>query len=117
MSEAFVTELMKIEDTAPVSKPVWLISSVCAALADNYLLLFLTSKTGNFAIVALFSIVASYACAILGDKLRRFSMPAAYYTHGMLDCMEKKLFWKIGPQLIGIMSGQVVAWGAFFFFF
>jgi hypothetical protein len=112
-----MTELMKAEDNAPVSKLVWLISAVCIALADNYLLLVLTSKTGNFTIVALSSIVVSYVFALLGDKLRRFSMPTAYYTHGMLDCMEKKLFWKIGPQVIGITLGQIGVWGGFFFFF
>jgi hypothetical protein len=112
-----MTELMKIEDTTPVSKPVWLILSVAAALADNYLLLVLTSKTGNFFITAICSVVVSYVFAILGDKLRMFSMPTAFYTHGMLDCMEKKLFWGIGPQIIGIILGQIAVWGTFFVFF
>ena len=112
-----MTELMKMGETAPVSKLVWLILAVAVAVADNYLLLVLTSKPGSFLITAMCSITVSYLFAILGDRLRMFSMPAAFYTHGMLDCMEKKLFWRIGPQVIGIILGQVAAWGTFFFFF
>jgi hypothetical protein len=112
-----MTELMKIEHIAPVSKLVWLILSVATALVDNYLLLVLTSKAGNFSIASICSIVVSYVFAIVGDKLRTFSMPSAFYTHGMLDCMEKKLFWRIGPQIIGIMLGQIALWGTFFIFF
>ena len=112
-----MTELMKNEEAAPVSNLVWLILSVAAAIADNYLLLVLTSKVGNFSIASICSIAVSYVFAIWGDKLRMFSMPTAFYTHGMLDCMEKKLFWRIGPQIIGIMLGQIAIWGTFILFF
>jgi hypothetical protein len=112
-----MTELMKIEGTAPVSKLVWLILAVSVALANNYLLLVFTSKAGNFSIASICSIIVSYVFTIWGDKLRAFSMPAAFYTHGILDCMEKKIFWRIGPQVIGIMLGQLAVWGTFFVFF
>ncbi len=112
-----MTEFIRIEKAAPVSRIVWLIVSVAAAVAGNYLLLAVTTKTGHFLIAAICSIPLSYVFAILGEKLREFSMPDGFYAHGMIDCLREKLFWRIGPQITGIMLGQIVAWLIFYFLF
>lgn len=118
-----MTELMKCEDTAPSSKFVWLILAVAAAVAVNCLFLLLCSyedispNTNTLLITAKTSMPVSYFFALWGNKLRKFSQPSVLYTHGMLDCMEKKIFWAVGPQLIGIFLGQLAVWIPAFFYF
>jgi hypothetical protein len=49
--------------------------------------------------------------ALLGDAIRRFALPDAFYTTGgMGSILKTKLFWMIGPQAIGVLVG--VALGA-----
>lgn len=45
----------------------------------------------------------------IGDAMRRFVMPDAVFTSGgFFTLMGTKLFWKFGPQLIGLAAGVFV---------
>lgn len=47
--------------------------------------------------------------ALLGDAVRRFAHPdAVFTTGGMLSLVWIKLFWKVGPQLVGLVIGVAV---------
>lgn len=60
---------------------------------------------------ALVGSVLGTAGALLGDAIRRFALPDAFYTTGgMGSILKTKLFWMIGPQAIGVVIG--VALGA-----
>lgn len=44
--------------------------------------------------------------AVLGDAIRKFAQPDAVFTSGgMLQLIWVKVFWKVGPQLIGLVLG------------
>ena len=50
--------------------------------------------------------------AIIGDFLRKALMPDMIYTRGgFVGLLKAKLFWLVGPQLIGLVIGFVVAGG------
>jgi hypothetical protein len=42
----------------------------------------------------------------IGDAIRQFALPDSFYTSGgMGSIIKTKLFWAIGPQLIGLCIG------------
>lgn len=44
--------------------------------------------------------------ALLGDAIRKFAHPDAVYTSGgMFSLIGIKLFWMLGPQVIGLVIG------------
>lgn len=44
--------------------------------------------------------------AVLGDAIRKFAQPDAVFTSGgMLQLIWVKVFWRIGPQVIGLALG------------
>lgn len=44
--------------------------------------------------------------AVLGDAIRKFAQPDAVFTlGGMLQLIWVKVFWKVGPQVIGLVLG------------
>ena len=44
--------------------------------------------------------------AVLGDAIRKFAQPDAVFTSGgMLQLIWVKVFWKVGPQMIGLVLG------------
>ena len=44
--------------------------------------------------------------ALIGDAIRRFAQPdAVYTTGGTLHLIWLKLFWLLGPQVIGLIIG------------
>ncbi|QAY94141.1 hypothetical protein CUN63_08575 [Pseudomonas sp. ACM7] len=46
--------------------------------------------------------------ALAGDAIRKFAHPDAVYTSGgMLSLIWIKLFWALGPQVIGLGIGVV----------
>jgi hypothetical protein len=50
--------------------------------------------------------VLGFAGYLIGDGLRRFTMPDAFFTEGGLgSILVIKLFWMLGPQLIGLVIG------------
>lgn len=47
--------------------------------------------------------------ALIGDALRKFAHPdAVYTTGGMLQLIWIKVFWRIGPQVIGLVGGVML---------
>lgn len=49
--------------------------------------------------------------AVIGDGIRRFAMPDAMLTSGIGETIKAKLFWMVGPQLIGMAIGVFVGAG------
>lgn len=55
------------------------------------------------------SIIFGLIGSSIGRALRNFSLPDAVYTNGGMSTLIKtKLFWMIGPQLIGLQIGSII---------
>ncbi|MOA42174.1 hypothetical protein D3C78_1642030 [compost metagenome] len=55
--------------------------------------------------------VLGWGGAMIGDAIRRFAHPDAVFTNGgILQLVWIKIFWALGPQVIGLFIG--VALGA-----
>lgn len=47
--------------------------------------------------------------ALIGDAVRKFAHPDAVYTSGgMLSLIWIKVFWALGPQVIGLIVGTLL---------
>ncbi len=47
--------------------------------------------------------------ALVGDAIRKFAHPDAVYTSGgLLSLLWIKIFWRIGPQVIGLLGGVML---------
>lgn len=47
--------------------------------------------------------------AMMGDAIRRFTQPDAFFTSGgMGSILKTKLFWMVGPQCIGLVIGAAI---------
>lgn len=47
--------------------------------------------------------------AMIGDAIRRFAHPDAVFTSGgILQLVWIKIFWALGPQVIGLLIGSLV---------
>lgn len=52
------------------------------------------------------------AGALIGDSIRKFAHPDAVFTSGgMLSMIWIKVFWKVGPQIIGLVIGVMLGCG------
>ncbi|MBH0058087.1 hypothetical protein I6F65_14075 [Pseudoalteromonas sp. SWXJZ94C] len=48
--------------------------------------------------------------ALIGDALRKFAKPDSVFTSGgFFQLIWIKVFWNIGPQVIGLLIGVVIA--------
>ena len=68
-------------------------------------------SVGLFARAGIFILcfIGSYIGALIGDFLRRLALPDSFFTSGdMIDILKTKLFWAIGPQVVGIFIGGIV---------
>lgn len=53
--------------------------------------------------------VLGWIGAVVGDAIRKFAHPDAVFTSGgLLSLLWIKIFWQIGPQLIGLVAGVMV---------
>lgn len=53
--------------------------------------------------------VLGWIGAVVGDAIRKFAHPDAVFTSGgLLSLLWIKIFWRIGPQLIGLVAGVMV---------
>ena len=53
--------------------------------------------------------VLGWIGAVVGDAIRKFAHPDAVYTNGgLLSLLWIKIFWRVGPQLIGLVAGVMV---------
>jgi hypothetical protein len=57
--------------------------------------------------------VGSYTGAFIGDKLREFAFPDGIATTGFIGTIISRIFWLIGPQLVGcvIVVVSLFWWG------
>ncbi len=57
-------------------------------------------------IAVLVGSVLGWGGALIGDSIRRFAHPDAVFTNGgILSLIWIKVFWALGPQLIGLFIG------------
>lgn len=69
--------------------------------------LFMVGKVGFLGF--LLSFIGGWIGALIGDFLRRALMPDMIYTReGFVGLLKAKLFWLVGPQLIGLIIGFAV---------
>jgi len=53
--------------------------------------------------------VLGWIGAVVGDAIRKFAHPDVVFTSGgLLSLLWIKIFWRIGPQLIGLVGGVMV---------
>ena len=53
--------------------------------------------------------ILGFVGAMLGDAIRRFALPDGFFTPGgMGSILKTKLFWMVGPQIIGLLIGVVL---------
>lgn len=53
--------------------------------------------------------VLGWIGAVVGDAIRKFAHPDAVFTSGgLLSLLWIKIFWRVGPQLIGLVGGVMV---------
>lgn len=104
------------EDVAPsLEGPmiIWgIVSLVMAVLMVTYNNSGMVLSAGFFA--KFFAVLAGGALgfigAMIGDAICRFVRPTAIFTQGFFALLFAKLFWLVGPQLIGLLIG--VSFGA-----
>lgn len=54
-------------------------------------------------------VILGTAGALLGDALRRFARPSAVFTQGgFFSLIWIKVFWSVGPQVIGLIGGVLL---------
>ncbi|WP_437884448.1 hypothetical protein [Pseudomonas sp. LRF_L74] len=57
-------------------------------------------------LAGLVGLVTGWIGALLGNAIRKFAQPDAIYTNGgALHLIWLKVFWMIGPQVIGLVVG------------
>ncbi|QDD92087.1 hypothetical protein CCZ28_13725 [Pseudomonas oryzihabitans] len=53
--------------------------------------------------------VLGWIGAVVGDAIRKFAHPDAVFTSGgLLSLLWIKIFWRVGPQLIGLVCGVML---------
>tara|TARA_R110001592_G_scaffold199938_4_gene448583 strand:+ start:620 stop:991 length:372 start_codon:yes stop_codon:yes gene_type:complete len=94
----------------------WAPAAIGWGLAATVLAIFaVTSNTSPLVLGAgtlakifavLVGVILGTAGALLGDALRRFARPSAVFTRGgFFSLVWIKVFWSVGPQLIGLFGG------------
>lgn len=61
--------------------------------------------------IFIFGTAGAFCGAFVGDWLRKIAMPDSIITSGMADTLKQKLFWFIGPQMIGEILGMGLGGG------
>lgn len=64
--------------------------------------------------VAILGIVVGYILLsapawLIGDALRRYAMPTFYYSQDFFAAIRNRIFWKVGPQIFGVLGVAFVA--------
>ena len=69
----------------------------------------LVASTFMKIVAALSGTLFGFIGAMIGDAIRRFTQPDAFFTTGgMGSILKTKLFWMFGPQFIGLFIGAAV---------
>ena len=94
------------------SAVIWGIAAlILAILACTFNNSSMVLRAGFFA--KLFAVIAGTILgtggALIGDAIRKFAHPDAVFTGGgMLSLIWIKVFWKVGPQVIGLFIGVML---------
>lgn len=62
----------------------------------------------------LFCVPVSFGAYKIGDSFRRFTAPDYFVTKDVWDTFFKKMFWRIGPQVIAMIIGSMILYGIMF---
>lgn len=99
-----------VEELTPdqILKIFWLLAAFVIAIIScvyNNSTMVLTAGffVKSFAVVV--GTILGFIGACMGDAIRKFAMPDAFFSSGMIDTIKTKLFWFCGPQLIGLFIG------------
>lgn len=55
-----------------------------------------------------FGVAGGILGAVIGNKIRVYTHPNAILTSGIADTFKQRIFWQIGPQLIGVIAGVLI---------
>jgi len=93
-------------------------AAIWAAVAFAFAILAVTRNTSAMVLGAtffgkLFGVIVGTGLgtggAMLGDSIRRFALPDGFITDGgMGSIIKTKVFWMVGPQVIGLLIGTLV---------
>lgn len=81
------------------------------AVADNNSVMVLGAGFFAKCFAALVGMVTGFIGAMIGDSIRRFARPDIVFTSGISSLIGIKLFWLLGPQLIGLVVGAFIGIG------
>ena len=59
-------------------------------------------------IIVISSFIFGYIGFIVGDFLRHWVMPSHFIANDFSTLVQMKIFWKIGPQLVGMITGGAI---------
>ncbi len=104
---------MAINNQLKQSAIVWGIAAIALSIVSctvtNSPLVLSASLFAKIAAVSA-GFVAGTVCALIGDALRRAVHPDIVITNGgFFSLLWTKLFWAVGPQLIGLFIGVFFA--------
>jgi hypothetical protein len=90
---------------------MWFVLSILSSLF--YWLLFVPRwmEVGGFYVPLIYglSLVTATIGYKIGEALRQFAMPdAIWVSGGFSDLLSTKIWWMIGPQVIGYSGGAIV---------
>lgn len=90
---------------------IWGIASVAVAIFmitfnDSGMVLRAGFMAKFFAFVV--GSILGFIGAMIGDAICRFARPDAVFTQGFSGLVFAKLFWILGPQLIGLVVGTLL---------
>lgn len=60
---------------------------------------------------ALLNIPVSVLAFLIGDAIRRFAAPDVFTTKSAVDTVYKKIFWRVGPQIIAMIIASSILLG------
>ena len=102
-----------------IDTPAWVPAAIGWGIAAIALAIFsVTSNTsplvfGASTAAKVFAVIVGILLgtvgALLGDALRRFARPSAFFTQGgFFSLIWIRVFWAIGPQVVGLVIGVFV---------
>mgnify|MGYP001232736212 FL=1 len=90
----------------------WGIAAIALAIfsvTSNTSPLVLGASTAAKVFAVIVGILLGTVGALLGDALRRFARPSAFFTQGgFFSLIWIRVFWTIGPQVIGLVIGVLL---------
>lgn len=102
---------MTTEQSSPakVNAVLWGVAALVLAIVfctlnNSPLVLRASFMTKIFAVLA--GTALGTVLALVGDGIRRYARPDMIVTNGgLFSLVGSKLFWQVGPQLIGLFAG------------